>query len=125
MNFKYKKQLSYFLFLIVITVLIVEFLPYLASPLIYNQSFSRKELKIELLQQQKEAENKNEENNNKGIDENEYLGEHILHPYLGFVGIPRKNNNKFCFPGGDPITQKADDTITICLGYYTSFGYFH
>ena len=99
----------------VIIVLIAELIPYIASPLILEKSFSRKKVKNELLQQHLQYEEKNEENGFDDNQEKEYLGEHILHPYLGFVGVPRKNANRFCFPGEDPITQKSDDTLTICL----------
>ena len=47
--------------------------------------------------------------------ENEYLGNHILHPYLGFVNVPNDNHNRFCFPGIDPITKKSLRSVNICL----------
>ena len=114
MKVKYRKRFTHILFLIVMTVLIVELVPFVVSPVLYKQSFSRKELKRELLQLQNQYAEENEED--KGDNqENEYLGDHILHPYLGFVSVPKETYNRFCLPGSDPITKKSYDTINICL----------
>jgi hypothetical protein len=114
MKGKLKNRLSYFLFLLIIIPLTIELSPYVLSPVIYKQSFSRKNIQSELLgQYNREA--KKVVGSSKKNAENEYLGDHILHPYLGFVNVPNKNYNRFCFPGSDPITTKASGKINICL----------
>jgi hypothetical protein len=105
------KNLLFFLIIIVITI---EVCPYIISPIIYNKSFSREQVKIELLQlykQNTEENIKNEEDS----PENEYLGGHILHPYLGFVSVPKAGYNRFCFPGIDPLLKQSDDQVNICI----------
>ena len=109
-----KKRLQYLLFLVIIIPLTIELSPYALSPLIYKQSFSRKNLQSELLRQYEKQVEKDVKSN-KNESENEYLGDHILHPYLGFVNVPNKNYNRFCFPGADPITHKSADTLNVCL----------
>ncbi len=114
MKGKLKKRLQYFLFLLVIIPLTIELSPYVLSPLIYKQSFSRKNLRTELLGQYNRQLEKDVEHSKKSA-ENEYLGDHILHPYLGFVNVPNENYNRFCFPGTDPITRKSADKVNLCL----------
>lgn len=60
---------------------------------IYKQSFSRKNLRTELLGQYNREAEKNIECSKKGA-ENEYLGDHILHPYLSFLNVPNEREFK-------------------------------
>ena len=114
MEGKLKKRLTYLFFLLIITVLTVEFSPYIISPILYSRSFSREKLQGELLHQHKENAEKNDKNNGE-TTKNEYLGDHIIHPYLGFVNAPREDVNRFCFPGTDPLTQRSTGAVNICL----------
>ena len=114
MKAKLKKRLKYLLFLLIIIPLTIEFSPYVISPIIYGRSFSGEYLKSELLRQYKQQAEENVDSNEEK-SENEYLGDHILHPYLGFVSIPHETYNRFCFPGPDPITRKSSDKVNICL----------
>ena len=111
MKLRKKEQFKYILFLITITVLALEFSPFLVSHIIYGHSFSKKNLTRELLLQQKSIVVVDE----KSKSDNKYLGDHILHPYFGFVSVPKNNYNRFGFPGIEPIIRKSDDTINICL----------
>ncbi len=114
MKKSFKNKIRDLVIIIFIIVLTFELSPYIISPIINKQPFSRKQIKNELYRQYKQQKDKfveDEENNSK----NEYLGDHILHPYIGFVNIPNKNYNKFCFYGPDPITQASPDRVNICL----------
>ena len=113
---QWKKRLPYWAFLLVITIVIVEFSPYVVSPILYRQSYSRSATKQAMAEVgAMDAESAAPED---GGGENEYLGNHILHPYLGFVGVPSANYNRFCFPGPDPITQASEDTVNVCVYMY-------
>ena len=108
------KQIRSVLLSLIITIVLIELSPYAISPTLYNKSFSRYGLKQELLKKN----NKNKEINNSKENKkprNEYLGNHVIHPYLGFVGIPQDNLNRFGFPGEDPITRKSGEKVNILL----------
>jgi hypothetical protein len=110
---KQKKYLLYLLFIVTITVVLIELFPYVVSPKLVNESFSKKVFKSELNNQllvSQELVFKEE-----GGSKNEYLGSHILHPYLGFVSVPRENYNRFGLPGGETVIQKSNDTLNVCL----------
>lgn len=110
---KNKKVLSYFITIIIILVTL-EFSPYLFSPILLKKSFSRHEIKKELLEENTGT-NELERDAHLIPDNTGYLSDHILHPYLGFVGIPAEGYNEFCFPGESPIVKHSKDTINICL----------
>ncbi len=100
--------------MLIIILVTLEFSPYLVSPVLLKKSFSRKELRNELLET---SESNNKPNKGAQIEakNTNYLSDHILHPYLGFVGIPAEGYNEFCFPGHSPIVKHSKDTINICL----------
>lgn len=108
------KQIGSALLSLIITIVLIELSPYAISPILYNKSFSRSGLKQELLKKN----NKNKEINNSKENKKprkEYLGNHVIHPYLGFVGIPQDSINRFGFSGNDPITHKSGDKVNILL----------
>lgn len=109
-----RMKLKYVLFLVITLTLTVEFCPYIISPVLYNKSFEQKQLREKLRGQYNQKE-EGDVDNGKENPQDEYLGNHILHPYLGFINAPNKTYNRFCFPGPDPITQKTYDNINICL----------
>ncbi|NOX84947.1 MAG: hypothetical protein GXO86_03115 [Chlorobi bacterium] len=119
------KQVKYWLLILIITGVTIELSPFIISPVLYGHSFSRSKLKSELFRRQKVKPEEKEEN--KGVNQNnEYLGDHILHPYLGFVSIPGNGYNRFGFPGPDPLTGKSHDTVNICLmGGSVALGLYH
>lgn len=45
----------------------------------------------------------------------EYLGDHYLHPYLGYVSVPLHDRNRFGLPGADPLRSAAADTVNVVL----------
>jgi len=108
----FNKQIRGWLIAVLIVLITLEFSPIILSPLILKQSFSRNELLASLRNEILSAE-KDEKPVATGTDE--YLGDHILHPYLGFVSIPQQNYNEFCFPGTNPVTKKADDRVHLVI----------
>jgi len=114
MKKKTRNLLKYLLFILIITVIILEVCPYIISPVILNKAFSRKQVKKELYEQyQQSADSKSDKKNENRKDD--YLGSSLLHPYLGFISIPYEDRNRFGFHGPDPITKASFDTINICL----------
>ncbi len=95
-------------------MLLIELCPYLVSPILYKQPFSKQAIKKSLFDQSKQS-TVEIQNNSSTPKETDFLGEHILHPYFGFVGTPREDYNRFCFPGNDPLQKKSDHQINICL----------
>lgn len=108
---KYNNRILTWLIYIVIIIITLEVAPYIISHPILGYSFSRQELKEQL----KASETGNSKGEIEEGQQNEYLGDHILHPYLGFVSIPHPNYNEFNFPGIDPLTKKHDELVNICL----------
>lgn len=45
----------------------------------------------------------------------EYLGDHFLHPYLGYVSVPLNDRNRFGLPGADPVMPASPDTVNMAL----------
>lgn len=105
---KFKNRILPLLFFIILA----ELSPYLFSKILLNQPFSRGAIRLELEQQ---LSNNGDTTANEGDGGEEYLSDHILHPYLGFVSAPNAAYNKFCFPGPDPILKRSPDTINLCL----------
>lgn len=100
-----KKLINILVYLIIITITL-EVTPYILSSSILGEPFSKSELLLEL---------KKFNLTDKPSIESTYLGEHILHPYLGFVHAPADNYNDYCFPGIDPITKKNADHLNVVL----------
>jgi hypothetical protein len=100
---------------IAVILLLLEFLPYIMSRAIFGYSFSRRETKKELRTVDGEpcAATPDEEVMNDRQDQ--YLGDHLLHPYIGFVSVPRDGYNRFGFPGDDPVLRRSEDVINICI----------
>ncbi len=94
-----------------ITIIMLELSPYILGRIFLQKSFSRKEIRQEL----KAAVQKTDtlELPNESVDG--YLGDHILHPYLGFVSIPHPNYNAFNLPGENPVTKKAPDVLNVVI----------
>jgi len=107
------KKLTNILLYLVIIVSTLELSPFILAPIIFGQRFSRSKIKNELkLNPQSSREQTSE---NSAPDQNEYLGDHILHPYLGFVSIPHDNYNEFCLPGINPITKKSPKNLNVVI----------
>ena len=108
-----KSFIENFLIIVVVTAIALEILPYFAAPYMLDASFSRSQFSTELFHASVDS----VAIINDTIDTNEdkYISDHILHPYLGFVGTPRKSYNKFGFPGPDPITKVSEHTFNICI----------
>jgi hypothetical protein len=108
----FNKRVRGWFFTILVIILTFELSPYILSPLLLRHSFSRRDIKAELKNTAS-----TEENNEKqeSSNSNEYLGDHILHPYMGFVSIPHPNYNDFCFPGINPVTKKSKDKIHLVI----------
>ncbi len=100
--------------LLFISIITIELCPYILSPIVSGQSFSRSEIQAAIKESDNPVADGLQENTQQNTDE--YLGDHILHPYFGFVSIPyKKRYNRFSFPGVDPLSKRSDDTITVCV----------
>lgn len=100
-----KKLINILVYLIIISITL-EVTPYILSSSILGHSFSKGDLlnELEKFSQKDSLSN-----------ESAYLGEHILHPYLGFVHTPDDNYNDYCLPGIDPITKKSSNQLNVVL----------
>ncbi|RLD70381.1 MAG: hypothetical protein DRI87_08435 [Bacteroidetes bacterium] len=114
MKKKLSSRLKYGLFLLIIIPLIIELSPYAFSPVLLHRPFSRQSLKNELLQQYK-SNKTNQPASDMNQSKSAYLGDHILHPYLGFTGIPGGSVNRFGFNGPDPITPQDEKYLNVYL----------
>lgn len=107
------KRLINILVYLIIIVITLEITPFILSSFILEHSFSRSDLLDELdsFNEHTQLIDHEEIESNKS----EYLGDHILHPYLGFVSIPHDNYNDFCLPGIDPITIKSPNKLNVVI----------
>ncbi len=101
---------SVYLFIIILTL---EISPYILSGFLLEKSFSRRNIRKEIIEENNTA--KDENNDGKQDVQNQYLGNHILHPYLGFVGIEQDGFNEFHLPGINPLTKKSDEDLNVVL----------
>lgn len=108
-----KKRIWSWLVYLFIFVVTLELSPYILSGFILDQSFSRKKIRKELAEDKTETQQEDPTNNQQA--KNQYLGNHILHPYLGFVGVEQEGFNEFHFPGISPITKKSDNDLNVVL----------
>jgi len=109
-----------------ILVITLEVSPYIISPLISSQSFSRQAIKENLMQESPLSFLKEEPDEIIGNTDKEYLGRDILHPYIGFVGHPSSLRNEFGFTGINPILKRSPDVVNICLtGGSVALGLYH
>ncbi len=107
------KRLSNFLIYLVIIVITLEVTPFILSSFILGHSFSRGSVLNELAQYN--LFNQPSEDKKEPSEQTEYLGDHILHPYLGFVSIPHDTYNEFCLPGINPLTKKSPDCLNVVI----------
>ncbi len=112
MKFTKKRIWSWLVYLFIIVVTL-ELSPYILSGFLLDQSFSRKKIRIELAESKSETQQEDQTDNQQ--PKNQYLGNHILHPYLGFVGVEQDGFNEFHFPGISPITKKSDNDLNVVL----------
>lgn len=112
---KVKKRVLYVLFLIATLIILLELSPYVFSSVLLQKSFSKDEIKQALLDAYNKDNLVDQSESGKEVKKEKYLGNHILHPYLGFVSVPRDNYNRFCLPGDEPIVKKSKDTLNVCL----------
>ena len=113
---KAKKRIPAWIIYFLIVAVTLEIAPYLISFPLLGHSFSRSELRSRIGEKNEtEAVDEKHDNANENNHQNEYLGDHILHPYLGFVSIPHPSYNDFDFPGIDPLVKKNTEQVNICL----------
>lgn len=112
MQRKFKNWMIQWVIIFFVILALIEFSPYAFAPVILKKSFSRKELRNELEQY---SGIKNETDSVSAEKKDKYLGEHVIHPYLGFVNDPLEIHNRFGFLGSDPLVKESQDTIHICL----------
>jgi hypothetical protein len=96
-------------------ILLLEFSPYILGRAILGHGFSRKELKMELQTANADLFPVAADDGNGNGEQGQYLGDHLLHPYIGFVGVPRAGYNRFGFPGDDPVLKKTENGINVCI----------
>jgi hypothetical protein len=108
-----KKRLTNILIYLIIITVTIEITPFILSPVLLGESFKRSDILTDLSQSLKN--NQTHSDNSERSAEDEYLGDHILHPYLGFVSIPHDNYNQFCLPGIDPLIKRSENTLNIVL----------
>jgi len=105
------KQIGVTLFILVITI---EVSPYIISPIVAGQSFSREEIQG-LLQGTGLTQNFGALSELQENTEHVYLGRNAIHPYIGFVANPGSNRNELGFPGPTPLVKSSADEVHICL----------
>lgn len=110
MKFHFKAYLNNILISLIIILLTLEFSPFIIGSFFLNQGYSRKEIQKEI-----EVKNIAENSQQEQLQDEGYLSEHILHPYLGFIHKPDNNYNEFGFLSQNPVLTKTDTTINICL----------
>ncbi|MCD4730456.1 MAG: hypothetical protein K8R74_07640 [Bacteroidales bacterium] len=112
MNSSVKKLTTILIYLIIITITL-EVTPFILSSFIMGHSFSRSNIHNELAQSI--VLNVVSKDDQSSSEQSEYLGDHILHPYLGFVSIPHDTYNEFCLPGINPLTKKSPDCLNVVI----------
>ena len=100
--------------LIVVIVLLMEGLSVLVYSAVSDKSYSRKRIQREIKELAKREGNvQTLKNPNQAGD---YMGIHVLHPYLGFVKDPnRKIINKYGLIGPDPLVKRSESRTNICI----------
>lgn len=99
------------LYTLLVILLTIELSPFIIGRFFLAQSYSRKEIRQELTSGETIIESPELTNTNT----EGYLGDHILHPYLGFVSIPHPNYNEFNLPGISPITKKSPGQLNVVI----------
>ncbi|MEZ5147756.1 MAG: hypothetical protein R2759_11970 [Bacteroidales bacterium] len=107
-----KKQIINGLVTVLIILATLEIIPFLAGKVFIHDGYSRREIKRELLV---ESVTNQDSTIQLANDDGGYLGEHLLHPYLGYVSVPRSGYNELGFFGPNPILKKGDDVVNICI----------
>lgn len=111
-----KKEIHFhfppWLIYLIIVVLTLELSPFILSPLVLKQGFHRSEIKNEI---GVDKQTTGDDTTSSRTDKNEYLGEHYLHPYLGYVHIPGGAYNIYGFLGADPLEQTDSNIVKICI----------
>lgn len=95
-----------------ILIVTLEVTPYLLSPLLMKEGFSRKEARAEL--DRIHAAARGEADTSLDLSSG-YLSEHILHPYVGFVHGSGGDYNEFGFRAAIPLLKRSDSVINICV----------
>lgn len=96
---------------LVVILATLELSPFLLGSLFLEQGYSRRSVKQQISQTD-EA----DLSDKKTIKQEEaYLSEHMVHPYVGFIHKPDEYYNDFGYPHQDPLLKKTGNTINICL----------
>ncbi|MBL7965249.1 MAG: hypothetical protein JNM31_15545 [Flavobacteriales bacterium] len=93
-----------------VCLIALEGAPYILGPVATGERFSRAALHLQLLDTLGTY--------GEGVGDEqteEYLGDHLLHPYMGFISVPRKDRNRFGLPGADPLMHRSADTVNVCI----------
>jgi hypothetical protein len=113
------------LVVVLITVALLEVGSVGLYPVVFHKPFSRRDIQRELvLRQGPQSETAPVSPSDPVIVRN-----HIIHPYLGFVGNPgnymadwefsrngqKSTINDYGFPGMSPILKRQNDSVTICI----------
>ncbi len=107
-----KKQIINWLVVILIILVTLEIIPFLMGKMFLPEGYSRKQIKQEL----NLASTINRDSTIQlAGEEGGYLGEHLLHPYLGYVSIPREGYNEYGFYGTGPLLKKSKERLNICI----------
>lgn len=106
------KKILLALIQIMFVLIILECSPYLFFPVFLHQSYSRGIMQSELLAMASESRDETLPANPVIDDE---MITNVLHPYLGFVALPRNDYNRFGFLGDDPLQADSKDCLNICL----------
>jgi len=107
------KRFSTILIYLIIVSITLEITPFILSSFILGHSFSRNSTLNDLAQAR--IINVASDDDEGSQQQSEYLGDHILHPYLGFVSIPHDTYNHFCLPGINPITKKSPEQLNVVI----------
>ena len=112
MNKKINHAIKSTLVYLAIILFSLEIAPFIIGSFILEEGYSRNTIKQELMQRSASV---NSMNDSTTGQQEEYLSEHIVHPYLGFVHEASDNYNSFGFPDAPPILKRSDSVVNICI----------
>ncbi len=112
MNKKTGSHFKTILVYLAIIIFTLEIAPFIIGSFILVEGYSRRKVKQELMQG---SVTKIFADDTITAQKEEYLSEHIVHPYLGFVHEDSDNYNSFGFPDAQPILRRSDSVINICI----------
>lgn len=110
MDWTIKLNLKTLLTYLGIVLLTAEFAPFIVGSIFLQGGYSRSEILDEL----KDLRDTDTIKTANTAADN-YLSEHILHPYLGYVHQPDEYYNNYGYPMQDPLLKRSGEVLNVCL----------